>query len=101
MQGYRTGYAYRNPELFLSNEAKKFPKSQGPPDVTSDRANPYQVYFDTKGPSMSRGNTHHSRFKWLNNPTQGTKYSKEFVEHETPQIEVCFRIVIKNLSLGI
>jgi hypothetical protein len=39
---------------------------------------------------MSRGNTHRNRFKWLNNPTQGTKYNKEFVEQETPQIEVCF-----------
>ena len=87
-QGYRTGYSYRVPELFTS-QSKKFPESMVPPHTTSERMNPYQTLYEMKGPSMSRGNTHRNRFKWLNNPVQATQYKKEFVEKQKPQIQVC------------
>lgn len=86
-QGYRTGYAYRMPDLFISSQVKKFPESQIPPQVTSDRVNPYQAYYDSPAASYGRGNTYLNRAKWLmNNPKQGTQYKKEYVEKEKPQL---------------
>ena len=81
-QGYRTGYAYRVPDLFTSPQKKKIPASQIPPHMSPEQINPYQALYDLKGPSMSRGNTHRNRFKWLNNPVQSTQYKKEFVQKQ-------------------
>ena len=86
-QGYRTGYVYKIPDLFTS-QSKKFPESMVPPLASTDRMNPYQTLYEMKGPSMSRGNTHRNRFKWLNNPVQGTQYKKEFVEKQKPEMQV-------------
>ncbi|XP_066931002.1 alpha-adducin-like [Clytia hemisphaerica] len=86
-QGYRTGYAYRVPDLFTSPQKKKIPASQIPPHMSPEQINPYQALYDLKGPSMSRGNTHRNRFKWLNNPVQSTQYKKEFIQKQQPQIE--------------
>lgn len=99
-QGYRTGYLYRMPDVFISGSpSKKIPESRVPPQVSSDRI-PYQVYYEQQqqqaaapgmfgAPSMGRGNTHRNRLKWLNNPVQGTRYAKQEKEYQRPQLEVC------------
>jgi len=93
-QGYRTGYVYHMPDVFISGNVKKHPESRIPPQVTSDRETPHQIYYDyqensavKRGQSMGRGNTHRNRFKWLNSPVQGTQYVKEErkpIEKEEP-----------------
>lgn len=72
------------PDVFISGNVKKHPESRIPPQVTSDRETPHQIYYDyqenaavKRGQSMGRGNTHRNRFKWLNSPVQGTQYVKE------------------------
>lgn len=93
-QGYRTGYAYHMPDVFVSGKpSKKIPESRIPPQTTSDRDLPYQVYYDhqkniERHRSMGRGNTHLNRVKWLNKPVQGTQYIKEEKEKNIPEDDV-------------
>ena len=77
------------PDLFTSSSPKKASKSQVPPQVTSDRGNPYEAYYDSVASSYGRGNTYHNRAKWLmKNPVQGTQYKKEHIEREKPTLSV-------------
>ncbi|XP_047128272.1 alpha-adducin isoform X1 [Hydra vulgaris] len=82
-QGYRTGYTYHMPDVFISGKSsKKMPDCCLPPQATSDREMPYHVYYDfcetkSRSPSLGMGNSYQNKMKWLNSPVLATQYVKE------------------------
>ena len=81
-QGYKTGYVYRNPEIF-QGETKPDREVTTPATVTTSRAkNPYYTPEIEREPmrrahSTGRANTYRNRMKWLNTPVKATDYKKE------------------------
>ncbi|KAK3739817.1 hypothetical protein QZH41_009063 [Actinostola sp. cb2023] len=79
-RGYRTGYVYRNPEIFVG-EKPKAREVTSPATTTSTRA---QLFFTPDGDnqpkrshSTGRANTYRNRVKWLNTPVKATEYKKD------------------------
>ena len=81
-QGYKTGYVYKNPEVF-QGEQKGDRAATTPATVTSTRSRtPYYTPEIERGPvrrahSTGRANTYRNRLKWLNSPVKSTEYKKE------------------------
>jgi hypothetical protein len=102
-QGYRTGYPYHIPDVFLSAKKRTMPESMVPPQVTSDRdyITPFHSYAEytqsspaRRAHSIGKGNTYRNRVKWLNSPVQGTVYCRE----DTPKTKSVLEVGKPTLS---
>lgn len=78
-RGCKTGYNYRNPEIFKSEE-KEAKSRETTPAKTSTTRTEMTIYRDAnvrRTASLGRGNTYRSRLKWLNSPVKATEYKRE------------------------
>lgn len=78
-RGCKTGYHYRNPEIFKT-EAKEPKSREAAPAKTSSARTELTIYRDAnlrRSASLGRGNTYRSRLKWLNSPVKSTEYRRE------------------------
>ncbi|XP_020895547.1 alpha-adducin [Exaiptasia diaphana] len=79
-RGYRTGYVYRNPDVFVGDKPKARDVTS-PATTTSTRAQLFFTPDSDKQPNRShstgRANTYRNRVKWLNTPVKATEYKKD------------------------
>lgn len=80
LQGYRTGYVYKNPDIFVGGKSKARDVTS-PATTTSTRAQLFFTPDSDKQPNRShstgRANTYRNRVKWLNTPVKATEYKKD------------------------
>lgn len=98
LQGYKTGYVYRNPEVF---HGEKPPEREvtTPSTVSSTRAKMFYTPEIERTPvrrahSTGRANTYRNRVKWLNTPVKSTEYKKD---KEKVELESDEPVTIKDL----
>ncbi|XP_078355962.1 gamma-adducin-like [Oculina patagonica] len=96
--GYKTGYVYRNPEVF---HGEKPPEREvtTPSTVSSTRAKMFYTPEIERMPvrrahSTGRANTYRNRVKWLNTPVKSTEYKKD---KEKVELESDEPVTIKDL----
>ena len=84
LQGYRTGYPYRIPDVFTPVAHEKVPESQVMPIIPSYslKKSGYGGGYQESSPIKSshgfgRSSLHKNKLKWLNAPVLGTQYKKE------------------------
>lgn len=80
-KGCKTGYSYRNKDIFKSEP--KEPKShEAVPAKTSSGRSELVSHYNAdvslrRSASLGRANTYRSRLKWLNAPVKATEYKRE------------------------
>ncbi|XP_028391050.1 alpha-adducin-like isoform X2 [Dendronephthya gigantea] len=92
-QGYRTGYVYRQPDIYNRTVQQPKCEARSPATMTSYR---YEMLHgdnqttpaSRRARSQGKGNTYKNRAKWLNSPVKATEYRKEFIHdsHTEPAI---------------
>lgn len=98
LQGYKSGYIYRNPELFHGEKPAEREVTT-PSTVSSTRAKLYYTPEIERAPvrrahSTGRANTYRNRVKWLNTPVKSTEYKKD---KEKVELESDEPVTIKDL----
>ncbi|XP_020623706.1 alpha-adducin-like [Orbicella faveolata] len=96
--GYKSGYIYRNPELFHGEKPAEREVTT-PSTVSSTRA---KLYYTPeiertsvrRAHSTGRANTYRNRVKWLNTPVKSTEYKKD---KEKVELESDEPVTIKDL----
>lgn len=96
--GYKTGYVYRNPEVFHGEKPAEREVTT-PSTVSSTRAKMYYTPEIERGQikrshSTGRANTYRNRVKWLNTPVKSTEYKKD---KEKVELESDEPVTIKDL----
>ena len=98
VQGYKSGYIYRNPGLFHGEKPAEREVTT-PSTVSSTRAKLYYTPEIERAPirrahSTGRANTYRNRVKWLNTPVKSTEYKKD---KEKVELESDEPVTIKDL----
>ncbi|KAJ7333519.1 Adducin 3 (Gamma) [Desmophyllum pertusum] len=96
--GYKTGYIYRNPEVFHGEKPAEREVTT-PSTVSSTRAKMFYTPEIDRTPvrrahSTGRANTYRNRVKWLNTPVKSTEYKKD---KEKVELETDEPVTIKDL----
>lgn len=96
--GYKTGYVYRNPEIFQGEKPAEREVTT-PSTVSSTRAKMFYTPEIERNPvrrahSTGRANTYRNRVKWLNTPVKSTEYKKE---KEKVELDSDEPVIIKDL----
>lgn len=96
--GYKTGYVYKNPEVFHGEKPAEREVTT-PSTVSSTRAKMYYTPEIERGQirrahSTGRANTYRNRVKWLNTPVKSTEYKKD---KEKVELESDEPVTIKDL----
>lgn len=96
--GYKTGFVYRNPEVFHGEKPVEREVTT-PSTVSSTRAKMFYTPEIERGPirrahSTGRANTYRNRVKWLNTPVKSTEYKKD---KEKVELESDEPVTIKDL----
>ncbi|XP_073238823.1 alpha-adducin-like [Porites lutea] len=82
-KGCKTGYNYRNADIFKKPEEKESKARETAPPKAYNARTDFAFYWKTDGhpvrrtQSLGRGNTYRSRLKWLNAPVKATEYKME------------------------
>lgn len=96
--GYKTGYVYRNPEVFHGEKPAEREVTT-PSTVSSTRAKMFYTPEIERQPvrrahSTGRANTYRNRVKWLNTPVKSTEYKKD---KEKVELDSDEPVTIKDL----
>ena len=97
-QGYKTGYVYKNPEIFHSEKPAEREVTT-PSTVSNTRAKMFYTPEIERNPvrrahSTGRANTYRNRVKWLNTPVKSTEYKKD---KEKVELDSDEPVTIKDL----
>lgn len=96
--GYKTGYVFKNPEIFHSEKPAEREVTT-PSTVSSTRAKMFYTPEIERNPvrrahSTGRANTYRNRVKWLNTPVKSTEYKKD---KEKVELDSDEPVTIKDL----
>ncbi|KAK2572413.1 Gamma-adducin [Acropora cervicornis] len=103
--GYKTGYVFKNPEIFHSEKPAEREVTT-PSTVSSTRAKMFYTPEIERNPvrrahSTGRANTYRNRVKWLNTPVKSTEYKKDKEKVELDSDEPQEEVVVKTTKVVI